>query len=150
MGTYATQSTLSDRITATVLIDLTNTDPTATTVNTTAMNTAIDDGEAEVHGYVGARYALPLTSPYPSLVVSLAHDCVIYRLYMLQPGFPPDDVQKRYDDAIERLKEIAAGTFSLGLKTDGTDASNSSESDRVALRKSGESRRYGRSDFKGF
>ena len=150
MGTFVTQSTLENRLTAAVLIDLTNTNPAASSVNTTAMDTAIAYGEAEVLGYVGARYALPLSSPYPSLVVSYAHHCTIYHLYKLQPGSPPADVQARYDAAIERLKEIAAGTFSLGIATDGTDASNTGESDRVALRTAGQTRRYGRSGFKGF
>ena len=150
MGTYVTQSDLDKRLGTDLLVNLTNEDPAATTVDTDAMNEAIDDAEAEVNGYVGARYALPLTAPYPRLVLTLARRLSIFHLYQLQPGMAPESVQKDYDAAVEQLKTIAKGTLSLGLATDGTDASASSESGRVAVRRSGNARRYGRSDFEGF
>lgn len=150
MGDYVSQSDLDKRLGTGLLVNLTNEDPDATTVDTDAMNEAIADAEAEVNGYVGARYALPLTSPYPRLVVSLARRLTIYHLYSLQPGMVPEDVQKDYDSAIADLEKISKGTISLGLTTAGTDATGSSESDLVTIRRGGYSRRLGRDDFGGF
>lgn len=150
MGTYVTQSDLDKRIGTDLLVNLTNEAPAATTVDTDAMDEAIADGEAEVNGYVGARYALPLSTPYPRLVLSLARRVTIFYLYQLQPGMVPESVQADYDAAVEQLKTISKGTLSLGLATDGTDATASGESGRVAVRRSGSARRYGRADFEGF
>ena len=62
MGSYVSQSDLTTRLGADLLVNLTNEDPDAVAVDTSAMNEAIDDAEAEVNGYVGAQYALPLSS----------------------------------------------------------------------------------------
>ena len=150
MGSYVSQSDLTTRLGADLLVNLTNEDPDAVAVDTSAMNEAIDDAEAEVNGYVGAQYALPFTAPFPRLVVSIARRVTIFHLYQLQPGMVPESVEADYTRAIEQLEKIAAGKISLGLKTDGTDATASAESGRVAIRRGGNDRRYSRSNFEGF
>lgn len=76
------------------------------------LDRAIADAEGEIDGYVGARYALPLPAPVPPVLVSIACDITRYRLY--DDAVTPV-VRQRYEDAIARLKDIAAGRLTLGI-----------------------------------
>lgn len=72
---------------------------------------ALADADAEIDGYLGARYALPLTQ-VPPLVLRLACDIARYRLY--DDGVPAT-VRQRYEDAVAVLRRIADGTVTLGV-----------------------------------
>ncbi|MBS0370756.1 MAG: DUF1320 domain-containing protein [Proteobacteria bacterium] len=76
------------------------------------LDRAIADADAEIDGYVGARYALPLPDPVPPVLVPIACDIARYRLF---DDSVTDVVRQRYEDAIARLKDIAAGRLSLGI-----------------------------------
>lgn len=76
------------------------------------LDRAIADADAEIDGYVGARYALPLPDPVPPVLVPIACDIARYRLF---DDSVTEIVRQRYEDAIARLKDIAAGRLSLGI-----------------------------------
>lgn len=76
------------------------------------LDRAIADADAEIDGYVGTRYTLPLPEPVPAVLVPIACDITRYRLY---DDAVPEVVRQRYEDAISRLKDIAAGRLSLGI-----------------------------------
>lgn len=81
------------------------------------IETAIEDADAEINSFLARRFQLPLaivTIPRPlhRVAVSIA----IY--WLSERGSQITDlIQKRYDDAIRTLKEIANGTRDLGLPT---------------------------------
>ena len=81
-------------------------------VVTSVIDRAIADADAEIDGYVGSRYTLPLPTPTPPVLVPIACDIARYRLY---DDAVTDVVRQRYEDAIARLKDIAAGRLSLGI-----------------------------------
>lgn len=81
-------------------------------VVTAVIDRALADADAEIDGYVGSRYTLPLPLPTPPVLVPIACDIARYRLY---DDAVPDVVRQRYEDAIARLRDIAAGRLSLGI-----------------------------------
>lgn len=109
---YATQQDLVDRFSETELVQITNpTDLAATTVNTSRLQRALDDADAEIDARLQARYALPLAS-VPRLLVNAACDIARYRLY---DDRATDQVTRRYEDAIKLLDRIGRGELQLGL-----------------------------------
>lgn len=81
-------------------------------VVTPVIDRAIADADAEIDGYVGSRYTLPLPLPTPPVLVPIACDIARYRLY---DDAVPEVVRQRYEDAIARLRDIAAGRLILGV-----------------------------------
>ena len=70
---------------------------------------ALADAEAEIDGYLAARYQLPLVA-IPAVLIRLAADIARYRLY---DDRATEAVRKRYEDAVRDLKAVAAGTVVL-------------------------------------
>ena len=60
---YATPTDIINRYPNRDLVQLSNEDPTITTVNTTVLQQALSDASAEIDGYLGGRFTLPLTDP---------------------------------------------------------------------------------------
>ena len=81
-------------------------------VVTSVIDRAVADADAEIDGFVGSRYTLPLPEPVPPGLVPIACDIARYRLY---DDAVPVIVRQRYEDAIARLRDIAAGRLSLGI-----------------------------------
>ena len=81
---YATPADIINRYPNRDLVQLTNENPTITTVNTTVLQQALNDASAEIDGYIGGRFTLPLTDP-PAVLSRLASDVAIYRLQALRP-----------------------------------------------------------------
>jgi phage gp36-like protein len=115
---YATSQDIVNRYPNRDLVQLTNEDPSATTINATALQQALDDASAEIDGYLGGRFTLPLTD-VPVVLNRLACDVAIYRLQSLRPIHDLTDARRRYDDAISMLGKVASGDLSLGIATDG-------------------------------
>ena len=110
---YTTLALLEERFGTDELIQRSDKYPPYTgAVVTTVIDRAIADADAEIDGYVGARYTLPLPLPTPPVLVPIACDIARYRLY---DDAVPDVVRQRYEDAIARLRDIAAGRLSLGV-----------------------------------
>lgn len=81
--------------------------------------------QAEAESYVAIRYALPL-EPVPSLLIELVAQIARYRAY---PEAPEPHIRQVYEDAVRRLREIAAGTAALpqGAESSPEDLSTSDE-----------------------
>ncbi|MFA7465577.1 MAG: DUF1320 domain-containing protein [Syntrophales bacterium] len=101
------------------------------------VNEAITAADAEIDGYCGTKYSVPFTT-IPRLVVGLSVEIAIYYLYARRAI--PEDVQKRYERAVSRLKDIARGLVSLGVEpppaatSTGGSESNKPVNDRVFTR----------------
>lgn len=121
---YCTQANLTDRFSEREIIQLTDrSTPPAGTINTTVLNQAIADAEAEINSYL-TGYTLPLAT-VPANLVRIACDITRYYLY---EDRVIEQVQTRYNDAIKYLMQVAKGTISLGPDTSGEVAAVSTDS----------------------
>lgn len=74
---------------------------------------ACEDATGEVDGYVGAAgYPVPLV-PVPRIVLAYAADIARYRLY---DDHAPEQIRKRYEDAVKFLRAVSQGDVMLGAK----------------------------------
>jgi phage gp36-like protein len=77
-----------------------------------------NDAASLIDGYLSARYTLPLVS-LPTMVVGWAADVTRYRLW---DDHAPEEVRRRYEDALAQLKLLSQGTIALPPGSDGTPA----------------------------
>lgn len=143
---YATAADMTSRYPNRDLVQITNEDPTATVVNTTALTQALADASAEIDGYLEGRFALPLTDP-PAMLTRIATDIAMYRLQALRPLHDLEDARKRYEDAVKFLVGVAAGKIALGLS--GTDQQPAPIGPSVETVQ-GPTRIFDRNSLKGF
>lgn len=108
---FATEADMLVRFSETELVQLTNRNKRATTIDSLVLDRALTDADAEIEARLVARYTLPLAT-VPWLLVNLACDIARWRLY---DDRATDQVTRRYEDAVKRLSEIASGKLSLGL-----------------------------------
>ena len=74
----------------------------------------IADADAEIDGYLGIRYQVPL-SPVPDLVKAISVDLAIYNLHKRRPLLPmPETCRQSYADRIGFLKAVVAGNATVG------------------------------------
>jgi phage gp36-like protein len=142
---YATADDLIARYPNRDLVQLTNEDPAATAVNTSALQQALNDAAAEIDGYLEGRFALPLAQP-PAVLNRLACDIAMYRLQSLRPLHDLADARKRYEDAIGFLLEAAKGTVTLGLSSTNQEPPSAPGASTVQ----GPQRVFDRDKLKGF
>jgi phage gp36-like protein len=114
---YASPNDMIARYPNRDLVQLTNEDPTQTTVNTTLLQQMLDDASVEIDSYLESRFKLPLTDP-PAVLNLLACDIAMYRLQALRPEHDLSDARRRYDDALGLLLRAAKGEVALGLSAD--------------------------------
>ena len=114
---YASPNDMIARYPNRDLVQLSNEDPTQTTVNLTTLGQALDDASAEIDGYIESRFVLPLSDP-PTVLNRIACDIAMYRLPSLRPLHDLADARKRYEDAVELLVRVARGEVTLGLGAD--------------------------------
>lgn len=133
---YTTLAEIKKAISEEIVKQLTDDDNIGEIVeaNVTA---AIARADAEIDGYCAVKYSVPFTT-VPAVVAGLSLDMSIYYLYKRRTV--PEDVQKAYDNAIARLKDIAKGLLSLGVDpppaastADGAEC-NKTASDRIFTR----------------
>jgi phage gp36-like protein len=108
--TYATQQNMIDRFGQQELTELTDRARSGA-IDSSVTAKALADADAEINGYLVARYTLPFAS-VPTVLERLA--CNMARYYLYEDRVT-DQVRQRYDDAIKFLKGVAAGTVSLGV-----------------------------------
>lgn len=120
--TYATQQNLIDRFGERELIQLTDRDGLGV-IDATVINRALTDADAQINGYLAARYTLPLTVPLPTILERLA--CDIAR-YALHEDRVTEIVDARYRDAIALLRDVSAGRAELGLSSTANRPASSS------------------------
>ncbi len=142
---YATPQDISTRYPERDLIQLTNEDSTATTVNTAVVQAALDDASAEIDGYLAGRFTMPLTDA-PAVLTRLAADMAIYRMQALRPIHDLAEARRRYDDAIAMLTRVAAGELTLGIAADGRETAIATGAEQSE----GPTRIFSRGSMKGF
>ena len=114
---YISLSDLRVYIPEQILIQVTNNDGRATTVNEEATSKAILEASELIDGFLHGRYELPL-SPVPTMVTRLCKDITRYFLYQNRPDGRelPKAVTQAYDNSIKILKEIQGGSLHLGIQ----------------------------------
>ena len=70
---------------------------------------AENDAAGMIDGYLSSRYPLPL-AVVPTMVTGWAADVTRYKLWSDRA---PDEVRRRYEDALAQLKLLAQGTITL-------------------------------------
>lgn len=133
--TYSTQSDIEEQLSQADLIELTD-DAGAAEVDTSVVARAVADADAEIDSYCGGRYTTPF-SPVPVMIRKLSVDIAIYNLHSRRSTLKiPEERQKRYDNAIRFLRDVAKGLISLGADapsepTDGKPQATRTKDDRV-------------------
>ena len=112
---YNTKQNMIDRYGESELIALTDR-AGAGVVDDAVLSQAINDAAAEIDGYLGGRYRMPLATTPPILTV-YACDMTRYRLY---DDAATEQVEKRYQDAIKFLRLAAEGKVQIGPAADGS------------------------------
>lgn len=107
---YATAADMQARYGLDELVARTDRNATGA-VDTTVLNRALSDADAEIDGYLAARYRLPLPT-VPPMLARIACDIARYRLW---EDMASDEVRRRYEDARRLLEALSRGTVSLGL-----------------------------------
>jgi phage gp36-like protein len=117
---YSLQADIVEQLDERTLVELTD-DASLGAVDADVVTRAIADADAEIDGYCGSRHTVPF-STVPTLIRKCSVDIAIYNLYARRRG-APEWIEKRYNNAIRMLKDIAAGKVSLGENDpDGTPA----------------------------
>ena len=101
---YATLTDLTERFGERQLLEIADREGNGV-VDSDVVDRALTDADAEINTYVGRRYPLPL-APVPERIASLAADIAFFRLH---PSAVPEDVRRRYEDALAALRDIADG-----------------------------------------
>lgn len=107
---YATLPGLVSRFGEDELVQLTDANRSGT-VDISVLEQAIQDADGEIDSYLAVRYSLPL-STVPTALMRIACDVTRYRLY---DSRAPEEIRKRYEDAVKWLAAVANGSVSLGL-----------------------------------
>lgn len=103
--------------------DTTGDDPTQVALATEAVATIdaeLDRASRRMDMRLRIRYALPFADPAPPELVGL---CLDIARYFLHDVNAPEEVRKRYDDAMRELAAIAEGTADVTLPTESAAAS---------------------------
>jgi len=116
---YCKLQDLIDRFGEIELIELSDNDNVGQ-INEDTIDSAIEDADGLINGYVGSRFPVPL-SPVPSSINRIA--CELARYYLYDDG-APDYVTKRFDDAEKVLKGISKGEISIGITEQGEKPSS--------------------------
>ena len=122
---YAQVSDMEARYPNRDLVQLTNEDPTQTTVNTTFLQTFLSDASDEIDAYLEARFALPLSDP-PAILTRINCELAMYHLQALRPIHDLAFAKEVYEKNIAFLKEVADGDRTLGISTDGQEPADPS------------------------
>ena len=141
---YSAQSDITEQISESDLIELAD-DTGVGAVDASVVARAIADADGEIDSYCGSRYAVPF-SPVPVMIRKLAVDIAVYNLYTRRAVLKlPEERQKRYENAVRFLRDLAKGIISLGADApaepdSGKPQATSSKDDRIfTTRKNGAS-----------
>jgi phage gp36-like protein len=111
---YATQDDLVPRrLTLAALGQLTD-DSGQDVINADVVTQVLTEASAAVDSYVRLRYTVPLQPSEQIKGITL--DIAVYMLYSRRDRIS-DSVQKRYDDAIQFLRDVGAGKAGLDQPT---------------------------------
>lgn len=110
---YATIADMQARFAQAELVQLTDDERTGAIV-TTRVQTALDQADSVIDGYVAAYYRrADAASPIPPLLTDIACDIARYRLF--RHGSPTEHVKNVHDERMRQLRDIASGKLKLDL-----------------------------------
>lgn len=112
--TYATQSDLESRYGAEEVLQLADRDGDGV-ADFGVIAQALADADAEIDGYIGSSYQLPLAE-VPPIINVYACDIARYRLYA---SAATEEVRNRYQDATKFLNLVAQGKVMIGPSSNG-------------------------------
>jgi phage gp36-like protein len=111
---YATQADVTTAIGAAMLLTVADYNSDGT-LDTTSITAALEQATSLADSYLTAH--LPLSS-VPAI---LTRHVVAIAVYLLASNQTTEDIRRAYADALAWLKDIAAGTASLGPDDDSED-----------------------------
>lgn len=112
---YATAQDMIKRFGEEELIDLTDRDGSLGSIAAPVLDQALADASAEIDGYLGGRYKLPLAT-VPAVLIRICCDIARYQLYDERAN---EQLQTRYQDSIKFLRSLGKGELNLGLPDEG-------------------------------
>ena len=117
MSAYATKAMMIERFGEEELISLTDRDGDTGAIVDSVLDAALADAAADIDGYLGGRYPLPLSS-VPTMLHR--HGCDLARYYLYDNRLDDDHpAARRYVASIRLLEQVAKGTVQLGLDKEG-------------------------------
>lgn len=120
---YTTLQELIDRYGEAMLIELTDRGDVSTgAVDAETVTQAIAAAGAQIDGYVGSRYALPMAET-PPLIAKLARAITAWELHIYDA---PDKIKDDYREAVGTLKDIARGAVVLDIAGNEPEGNGSS------------------------
>jgi phage gp36-like protein len=152
---YAQPGDIEARYSNRDLVQLTNEDPSALTVNTIFIQTFLNDASVEIDSYIESRFLLPLTDP-PATLTRLCCDIAMYRMQSLRPIHDLEDARKRYEDAVAMLVKVSKGELTLGVANDGLEPADPQNPAVVTVQAGGDptgalpNRIFSRGKLKGY
>lgn len=127
---YATQAQLTERYGEPMLIAATDRGAVPLGVpDAAAVGRALVAADGVIDAYLGARYALPLSS-VPDIIVNLALEIGIFKLHAYDTA---PKLREDHDAAMRTLRDIADGRVRLnlaGIETPGTGGTGARITDR--------------------
>ena len=122
---YSTQTDLQNLLTPAQLVQLTD-DNQDGVVDTAPITEAIAEADAEIDGYLGARYPVPV-SPIPVLLKNLSVAIALWKLYSRRSKLN-ELRRKAYEDAKATLTNLSKGLMVLPAQGGGQVASSGGDS----------------------
>lgn len=114
--TYASLEDLQARFGAEEILQLADRNRDGV-IDAGVIDRALADADAEINGYLGSRYQLPLAE-VPQIVNVYACDIARFRLYH---DLATEEVRKRYEDALKFLRMVAEGKVKIGPAANGAE-----------------------------
>jgi phage gp36-like protein len=122
---YCTQTDITNSgLSSATLIQLTD-DAGTGAVNATVVAECIAQADAEIDGYLGARYSIPV-SPVPVMLRNLSVAASVWKLYGHR-GLDHARRRQDYEDALAVLRRLARGEMVLPDVTSGEVPSDGSD-----------------------
>ena len=142
---YCSQSDICpSRISESRLIELTNDSNVGVTVDTAIVNSAIEDADDIIDGFIRGKVSLPLADT-PKLIRQFSEAISVYNLYKRREMIElPESVTKDYDNAIKMLKLVQKGELMLGTETSAVASGN------LSVNKTAEDRVFSKERLKQF
>jgi phage gp36-like protein len=136
---YCAQTDIEKLLTPAQLVQLTDDDANGV-ADAAPITEAIAQADAEIDGYLGSRYTVPV-SPVPTLLRNLSVAISIWKIYGRR-SVSNERRRQEYEDAVAKLRDLAAGRMVLPaagggeVASDGSDLPEAStvESDRLFTR----------------
>lgn len=116
--TYASQADMETAFGVDELIQLTDrANPPVGAIDTGVLDRALAAADALSNNYLATRYQVPLASA-PAVLMEACCDIARYELTR-GPGLrATEEIQKRYDQRVAWLRDLAKGTATLGELAD--------------------------------